>query len=207
VAFSAFLPEVAPLVQGCPDVVTETAIRNAAIEFCTKTNVWQATQDAETITAADLPYTLNGPAGAMVTQVQSLKVNGIPLDPVTIDYLDNTFLNWEVATGQPRFYYLPNTAEFSLYPLPQSDIELRLRLAYAPLRSANSIDRAIFDNNLPTIAAGALARLLLMPLVSWTNPQLAAYYKSLFDTATTDVQSDTQKSFGRARNRVRINAF
>jgi len=207
VAYTEFLPEVAPLVLQCPSPTVINAIRNTAIEFCTKTNVWQETQDAEALSASGLPIDLSGPTQAMVVLVLACKVNGLLVDPVTIDYLDSQYPNWEVATGTPRHYFQPNTAQLGLYPLPTSSVSVRLRAAYAPTRASTGLDSALFENNLVTIAAGALASLLMIPEVPWSNPKLALYYSAIYSSDTTEALANTQKSFTRARNRVRSSPF
>jgi hypothetical protein len=207
VAYTQFLPDVAPLVLQCPNPTILNAIRNTAIEFCTKTNVWQETQDAEVVSAASLPLDLTGPTGAMIVLVLACKVNGLLVDAATIDYLDSLYPNWEVATGTPKHYFQPNTAQLGLFPLPTGAVSVKLRAAYAPTRASTGIDSAIYENNLTTIAAGALASLLMIPEVPWSNPKLALYFSAIYSSDTTEALASTQKSFTRARNRVRSNPF
>lgn len=207
IAYTQFLPEVEPLVLQCPIPTIINAIRNTAINFCTSTNVWQETQDAESVGASGLPLDLTGPAEALVIQVLSCKVNGVLVDPVTIDYLDSQFINWEVATGTPRHYFMPNTAQLNLHPLPIGVVFVKLRTAYAPTRASTGIDAAIYENNLTTIAAGALCSLLMIPDVPWSNPKMALYFSAIYSSDATEALANTQKSFTRARNRVRSNPF
>jgi hypothetical protein len=207
VAFEDFLPQVAPLVLMCPNPMVVNAIRNTAIDFCTRTNVWQETQDTESATAIGLPLDLSAPVGAMVVLVLACKIDGQLIPPVTIDYLDDRHPNWEVATGTPSNYFQPNTAQLGLYPKPVAAVNVTLRVAYAPTRASTGIDSAIYENNLTTIAAGALASLLVMPGVAWSNPELALYYAAIYAAGTTEALASTQKSFTRARNRVRSNPF
>lgn len=207
VAYTVFFPYVLPHVLGCPDPVLINAIRNAAIDLCTKTNVWQETQDPETVSALGLPYDLTGPTGASVIQVLSCKADGVTITPVTIDYLDERHTNWEEQTGTAHHYFQPNTSQLSLYPIPVADTVLRLRVAYAPTRASTTTDSDLFENNVIQIAAGALAALLIIPNVTWTDPKLSMYYESIFNAGITTIQNDVQKQFGRARNRVRSNPF
>ena len=207
VAFTDFFPDILPFVVGCPDPTAINAIRNTCINFCSQTNVWQETQDAESVTANSLPYDLTGPSQSMVIQIMSCKVDGILLDPVTLDYLDSRFPNWEDTTGSPHFYFKPNTAQLSLYPLPERASVLRLRVSYAPTRDSLLIDSAIRDNNTPVIASGALAALLMIPGQSWSDPKLALYHAAIYAAGVTETLNDTQKSFSRARNRVRSHPF
>ena len=207
VAYTRFLPDVQTSLTGCPIPTAINAIRNAAIDFCTKTNVWQETQDVEMVAATGLPMDLTGPTEAMVIQVLSCKVDGRLLEPVTIDYLDSRHHNWEEHTGTPLVYFQPNTAQLTLYPLPANAVPLRLRVAYAPTRVSNGLDSALYDNNLTTIAAGALAALMVIPEVPWSNAKLAMYYAAIYSFGVDEALSNTQKSFTRARNRVRSNPF
>ena len=207
VAYTAFLSEVAPLVLQCPTPLIINAIRNTAIDFCTKTNVWQETQPVQTVTAADLPLDLSASTGVTVTLVLACKINGILIEPVTLDYLDGQHTNWEVASGTPINYFQANTAQLGLYPKPVGAVNLTLRVAYAPTRSSTEIDSAIYENNLTTLAAGASASLMMMPDLPWSHPKLALYYSAIYASDTTEALTSTQKSFTRARYRVLSNPF
>lgn len=207
VALSAFFPEVLPSVEGCADIVALNAVRNTIIDFCTRTLVWAETQDAFSLVATDLPKGIDAPTGGTLAIIQSVKINGRKIDPTTMDYLDATFPDWENTTGEPRYYFMPNPDELDFYPRPDVAVTVRLRAAYTASRSASSVERFLHENYLEVIAAGALSRLLAIPLQPWVNLELAAYYKAMYESAVFSAMSDVTKSLLRVSSRVQISNF
>ncbi len=205
--YSEFLPHLLPWAVGCPDPTAINAVRNAAIEFCTRTKIWQETQDAETIAVGALPFELSGPSGANVVQVLSCKVDGQALDAVTIDYLDASVSRWEDQSGTPSNFFQPSLLELNFFPQPTAAISLRLRVAYAPSRSSTTLDRAVFENYAPTITAGALSALLLIPEVPFGNPKLASFHQANFEGGVLAAQQVVSRSFTRSPSRTRPNPF
>jgi hypothetical protein len=207
-AFSDFLPEISHLIAGCPEPTAINAVRNATIEFCTRTNVWQETQDAVTLTATDFPYTLEALTGATVVTVLDVSVEGRSIDPTTIDALDKNSYNWRANTGpMPEGYYQPNPDEVVLYPALSEAKSVVFRVSYAPTRAATGVVDHIYQIHLEAIAAGALARLMAIPMQPWSNPKMALYYSSVFNTAKNSAAMDVNKSFTRAPVMIQMRRF
>lgn len=205
VNYSVFLSEVLPFVQGCPDPIAINAVRNSAIEFCASTMYWQETQDVVTLQASDFPYDMPAPTGARVIQPLSVIVNGVPIDPKTIDLLDGTSPNWRTAVaGTPGNYFQPNPDQLTLVPEVQDTVDLILRVAYCPLRNSTTIEGWVYQNYLEGIAAGALARLMAIPSQSWSNATLAQYYLKLFGAAVNDATIEASKAFTRGSLQVKF---
>ena len=206
--FDAFLPEAAPLVPGCPNPVIVNAVRNAAIEFCTETLAWQETQDAFSATSAEFPLTLDAPSGARVVQVVSMTVEGAPVDPVAEDLLDQTVPGWRTQTGSGVLgFYQPDDVTVSTYPLPETALTFRLRVAYSPTRAASSMNADIAQRHMESIVAGAAARLMDMPAQPWTNAVQAEVYRMRFGRAIHNLRVAVNKSRTRAELQVRMRRF
>lgn len=208
VPLTVFLPEVLPLVVACSDTLATTAVRHSAVEFCERTTFWQETQDAVTVTGADFPYDLEAPSGARVIQVMSVAINGTPVAPVSMDELDTAVLNWRDSVGSnPAGYYQLSPYQMGLYPALNTSVEMVLRAAYAPTRTAKAIEEFVYQVHVETISSGALYRLMAMPGQPWSNPELAAFYRSKFQQGVMDAQIEANKTFGRARMSVIPRAF
>lgn len=206
--FDAFLPEVAPLVPGCPNPVAVNAIRNAAIEFCTETLVWQEAQEAFSATSTDFPMTLDAPSGTRAVQVVSMTVGGVPVDPVTEDDLDRTMPSWRTQSGDGvQGFYQPDDATVSVYPLPANSLSFQLRVAYSPTRAASSMSADIAQRHMEAIAAGALARLMDMPAQPWSNPDQALVMRGRFNNAIHNARIAVNKSRTRAPLQVQMRRF
>lgn len=198
VGFTSFYPEVAPLVPGCADILMTNAIRNAAIEFCEQSLFWQEVQDAVDVTSTDLPYDLEAPAGARVCQIISGAVDGKPISPIALTILE-TRVDWATLTAEiPTHFYQQNPNQYSLFPLPTGTVSVVLRTAYSPTREAVEIEEHLYQTQLETIAAGALARLMELPQQPWSNPELGKFFRAKFMQGINDASIKANRSFGSA---------
>lgn len=207
VPYTAFLPEVLPKVPACADIVAVNAVRNAAIDFCTRTLVWSEKQDTVTVTPLDFPYDLDAPNGARACGVMSAKFNGIRIDPTTQDELDTQGTSWESDTGAPRFFFQPTPYTFQTYPIPDGDGTLDLRVAFCPKRDSSLIEEFIYQLYIEGVAAGALARLMREPNQPYSNPGLADYYDSQFEKEVTKAKIEANKSLTRGAPTVQMRSL
>ena len=203
IAFSAFLPEVMPSVPGCTDILALNAVRNACIDFCSSTMYWQETQDPLTLTAADLPYTIDTPNGANALQPLSIMWNGLPLFPKSLDWLDANVYDWRNRPSDtPRWYYQPDPNTLVIVPAPVTSATITIRIAYTPTRDSTSVVATTHQYYLEQIAAGALAKLVSIPGKPWSAPGAAGAYKKLFDVGVTAATIEANKSYDRSGLRV-----
>lgn len=206
-AFTSLLPEVLPSVPGCADIVAVNAIRNSVIEFCERTLYWQELQDSATVTTADFPYDLKAPAGARVTQVLAVIVNGTPIDPTGADALA-AVSNWQNHTAQqPLAYYHITPQQIGLYPALGTSATLQIRVAYAPTRTATAFEEYLYQTYMEALADGALYRLLGMPGRAWSNPELGLFHRRKFQQAVQGAAVDANKTFSRTQLTIQMRAF
>jgi hypothetical protein len=206
-AFTAFLPEVLPHVAGCADVIATNAVRNACIEFCAESFIWNEVQDAERVTDADFPYTVTAPSGARVAGVLDVMVNGQRVSPSYLDAL-GFVPNWQDVTAeQPSVYVQADPETLVFYPRLSVPANLVVRAAYAPTRAATGIVSFVYQEYLEEIAAGALAKLMLVPGQPFTNPDLSAFYNDRFEKATTLAAVRANKSFTRTGVSIAMRPF
>jgi hypothetical protein len=205
VAFTLWLPEVMPLVPGCPEPLALNAVRNASIDFCATTLWWQEDHGPVDIDATQ-PYAFVLAADVGLAQIMSARVvdRGYPLSITGIQELDNRVWNWRAATGEPRAIYQSLPGKVSTYPVPAgSDVySVQFRLAFSPLRTATTIRDDLYDYYVTEIASGALEILLGMENQPWANPGLAGRYGSDFRSALVAGATDTAKSYGRQNQHV-----
>ena len=116
-----------------------------------------------------------------------------------------------VASGTPSEWFNRDPVEpvISVYPPPAtSEVAVfTLIAAHAPTRAATRVADVLYDDYAEDIAAGAVARLLLMPAQPFTNPVLAAPYRKQFRDAVTSAATRARLGMGPATSRVRSNAF
>ena len=85
--YEALLPEIIPMVSGCPDTLIESNIRAAAIELCEKAPVYQQELDPVTTVANIYEYDLEPPSGAAVHKVMWLTFECHDLEPISTGLL------------------------------------------------------------------------------------------------------------------------
>ena len=208
VSFDAWLPEVLPLVPECPDTIAINAIRNSCIDFCLQTNWWQGDYGTTAITTAILPYAFVLDTGVAMAQVMvaTLSSNGRPLVITDIDTLDSRVINWRAETGEPRAIFQPTPGVVDFYPRPAGtdSYNIFMRIAYAPLRSATTVDDTVYEAWQEEIAAGALSRLMMIPNKVWTNADGATQYGNMFKAAKVQGAIETSKSYGRGSQQIQM---
>jgi hypothetical protein len=71
-----------------------------------------------------------------------------------------------------------NPDKYIVLPLPDNDkvYEVRMFLALKPKRTATGMDEVVFNELEDVILHGALQHLLVLPNVSWSDRELAAYH-------------------------------
>jgi hypothetical protein len=48
ISYEALLPDILPMVSGCPDTLVRNSIRSAVIELCERASIYQAELDSVT---------------------------------------------------------------------------------------------------------------------------------------------------------------
>lgn len=181
---SAFYPYVLPEVQGCPDPMLAQAVRSAVFEFCRETLAWTELQDAVPLVDGVADYELNVPSGAFALTVRDVWVGARRLTPVTLRALGQAMPDWQTARGSEPSHY-NSAAErgvIRVFPMPlYATAALTMRVAYAPTATATTAPDFLGQRHMEAMAAGAKARLLLIPGMSWSNPALGAHYRTVFE--------------------------
>lgn len=189
-----FFPWVLPSVPGCSDLLAQQAIRQACIEFCNRTDLVQRVTTADA-TAAVQDYTITPPTDMILSRILSVGWQGTLLSMVSPDVVNNDLALRGVAigtatplTGDPRWAFQKTPADsdagFSIYPIPDTTVTLGLtvKASYAPTNAAATVDDALWNDYVEQIAAGAMARLMMMPGQTFSSKS-GALYKIEFERA------------------------
>lgn len=177
VKWSSFYQYVAPDVYECPEITMEIAVRDAAIEFCRRTFVWQEMLDPVITIKNISEYDLEMPSGTVVEHVLEAICDGRELTAVKLRDLPT---NRDTFVGKPTAYSLMFGDQVKLYPVPDNKGLLRLMVALTPSSTASGIDSTLFERYKEVIAHGAKHRLMSVPSKSWSNPAAAQYHMTQF---------------------------
>lgn len=204
--FTDFFPEVLPEVVGCATPLALNAIRNAVIEFCNRTLVWDYDIPAIDIVADTHTYTLTVPANTMISTLMDVRDNGSPVNSKSPDALKAAWPligarlshgtvitpdDWQqYASETAEFYHQPARNSIRLIGIPTTakTAGLVIKAALRPTRAAVTLDDRILDEYWEQIGFGAKGRLMAMPKQAWSDTDMAAYYLAKFEAAISEAE-------------------
>lgn len=174
---------VAPEVPGCPGLMIDDAVRFAAIELCRRVPVLRKDDYSQTMTAGYNFY--DHPTGFLVRRIHQAWLDGKKITVSHPDLMKEADGDWMNETGTPTAL-IADEKGYRPYPLGTGDVTAMVSLVPAP--DAQELDDLLVDEYAETISAGAKARLLEKPAVTWSNPKLGAYYMDLFEQGIDDAE-------------------
>jgi hypothetical protein len=201
---------------GCSKPLARQAIRLACIDFCRDAMVVQDLQLYDVVAGqADYPLTI--PASSQLTRVLGVMYIDSWLTPSSVEQvraalpLRGNVGDAQVQSSSPKTYFLktPSTSTISLYPVPDTAVILGLtvRSAYTPSNLATTVDDILFNYWAEEIAAGAVARLKVMPNVPFTDQAGASVARKAFETAKREATIQARTGLIAAASRVQPRAF
>lgn len=209
--FTAFLPEVAPFVADCPQVILVNAIRNAAIEFCERTLIWQSNIGAMDLVAGTGEYTISVPTDTTLVEIMSAWYNNRLLIPKDQDGLTRIFRldDWRSVEGAPRYFTRTSSSIMQLVPRPtenETDV-VGVRAALAPTRIATGVDSEVYEDYLMVIAVGARAYLHGMHGQTFYDPGMAMELRRQFMAGIGHARIKVNKGQTRSAPRIEFQYF
>lgn len=190
--YESLLPEILPMVYGCPDTYAEKSIRSAVIELCEKAAVYQQELDPITTVANVYEYDFEPPRGTVVHKILWVTHDGDDLEPISTNLIEQRNPDWRNADyyGKPEYYIKQNQSTFWLVPVPSatqvSSTIMRAQLKPTHFSTACSTD--VMNDYRDTIVNGALFRLLRTPSQPWTDLTGAQVYGSIFTQGVIDAE-------------------
>lgn len=187
-AYENFFPNILPEVPGVAEMVAENAVRNAVIEFCEKSLILQRDHDPITVVQNIVDYDLEPPTGYIVVKVMKAWLENAELTPLAPDFVreaavyNRLFSSYQANSDTPRAFLQKDERTVSLWGVPDKNYKsgLTMRVALKPTRAATTVEDVILEDYAETIASGALYRLMMSAGKPYTNAELAAVHKGLF---------------------------
>ena len=186
ISYEALLPDILPMVPGCPDSLIKNNIRAAVIELCERASVYQAELDPLTTVGNIYEYDLEAPSGTAVQKILWITHEGKDLEPLTSTLLEQRIPKWREGNGVPEYYVQQGSALVWLAPIPTATgvSSTIVRAVLKPTQTSSACDDGVMNDYRDTIINGALFRLLRIPNKEWTDLQGASVYGSLFNEGT-----------------------
>lgn len=212
--FEQFLPEILLDVPAVPEMVAVNAVRNSAIEFCQRSQIWHyevanfnsVAEQADYVAGTD--FTL--PASSILAQLNFVYYEKNKLIGTNQDRLDNFSYNWRSRESSipTRVYMIDSTTvRFVDTPKEVTTDGIDMGVFLKPDRTSTTIADDIYDQYLEEIAVGAKYRLLGMRGKSWYDPveSLRHRHKNISDIGKARIRSS--KSYGRGGKIVNLRPF
>jgi hypothetical protein len=175
-----FLPLVIPHLPGCPNASIKTYLALTAREFFEKTYLWQDDIDAIYLAPNQVEYDLDAEA-----EVED--VLAVVLDKEQLDRTEFRLIPFERRdeTGSPRLYWIHSDRTIRVFPTPDKRAVMKVSAVLKPARNATGVEDWIYDTWADTLVNGVISRLAIMPGKEWTDVNLAAMHKAMFEQAIT----------------------
>ena len=204
--YSDFSAHIRPEVQGAPDFVIERAVRDSAIDFCSRTDIYMPEPEFLTVIAGLNEYAVSLPTGTELNHILDIFKDKSALSPISYNQL-LLRLGDETTTGSPQYYAQRDNADFYLAPIPASSDSIRVLYSVKPTSSSTSIPDTVGKEHRETISHGALYRLQMMSSQPWSNPNAAANNKQLFERGLGRVIRQVKYGFSGGSLTAKSRAF
>lgn len=199
IKFEDMLNDVIPDVPGCTNELAINALRNAAIELYTKSWIYTQQCDPQDTVIGQAEYDLDTFNGYKTVGIVSVAFNDAALTPAGVTSLNRSNLYWQDDTGTPTNYLSNDYTTVRLYRIPDLVGTLNATVALTPAKNATGIENFLYDLYSESLAAGAKARLMLIPSKPYSDPNTSREYRAQFAAAITDAKWRAYKSLTNAQ--------
>mgnify|MGYP007090083687 CR=1 FL=1 len=199
IKFEDMLNDLLPDVPGCQNDLAINALRNAAIELYTKSWIYTQACDSQQTVIGQAEYDLDTFNQYKLIGIVSASIDDANILPVGKTSLNRSNLRWQDDTGQPTNYFSYDYTTLRLYPIPDRVSTLNVTVALTPAKTATGIENFIYDLYSEQLAAGAKARLMLIPNKPFTDVNASREYRAQFSAAITDAKWRAHKSLTNAQ--------
>lgn len=205
-AFTEWYKDVMPECAGLPLDYALHIIRNTAIDFCTRTWVFQTPITGDMV-ASTASYTLTPPDQTEFTGLVWVKnqrdLTGEEVEAKTASAKD--VATAPSSSGAPTRYTRTGLTNLTFYSTPDAAYTFTAQMALRPLRDASTIDSEVFTRHRQGIAHGALMTLLAMINKPWTNPSAAAMHGAEYMRAIRNAKIDLEQYYTGESGMVDLN--
>jgi hypothetical protein len=208
--YEMFLPEVMPWARACAEMVAIQAIRNAAIEFCSRTNWWKYEPAPIFFVPDQTDYDVAIPDGTHLVLLLQAYNDRRRIYIRTSDQLAHSHvLDWRtIDASQASTITQLNATQIRILPVPNADTlqetGLSLLVALAPSRTSTGVLTEIYEHYAETIAQGALARLYSQMETPYSSPQAMTVARQMFNAGVDDARAEANRAYGRVGITVQL---
>jgi hypothetical protein len=189
--WDSFFPYVQPHVPGCPEIVIQSHLQEAAADYTASSGIWRFDIESDFTSKNNSDYDVEVPTGTVLENVLALYVDGAASRRVSDRHfaLSNT-----AAKAAPIYYSLYRDNQIRFYPTPDGKYKFEGVGVLKTSLGASGVEDFIFESHGRSIACGAIWKLAAIPNKEWTDIELAMHYKQLFHKHIDDAKGrDTRR--------------
>lgn len=181
-------------------------LRQAAVTFCQRSRSWRS-EEVYKLNSADEEIALVTCSDSVLFEIESVcwRATGDnewqrPIESAAFTDRDDWWRD-----GNPRYYTQREPGWLRVAPFGKGD--LRVSMFLKPDQRAETLPDYLIELYPEIIAAGALAKILMLPGKDFTDPQQAMLKQSEFDAACDAHFRDNMRGQQRARTRTKPSYF
>lgn len=156
-----FLPFALVHAPNCSDLIAYRYIREASRELCERCKVWRETD--EMLITEDTCETLSTIPDADIVSIENAALDGVPLKPVTLAWLDENHPGWDRSEERGGARYITQTEPNTVQLYPRTAGNLTMRIVLQPSLTAMTMPGILLTKWGNVIGEGAAASILLLP--------------------------------------------
>jgi hypothetical protein len=207
IALDDRLSYVLPYVNGAPASTVRFHLRQAAVQFCRRTLIWQATLDPVLTVVNQDTYPIPLPDDSRLVNIMRFRV----AEQCDSELLTPAQGRWQRAHqhySNADGVYTEDRLNFTVVPMPKiAGQAMVMDVALCPTEDALEIPQFIADQYIQDIALGAIGTIAAIPRQSFSDPNQAASYTTQFNNAISRVARIVSKGSAQSKQRVRGHFF
>jgi hypothetical protein len=203
--FDDFLPFISPYAVSAPEPLVYRCLRDAAVQFCTRTKLWR---DTDTIvTNGTYSEQISVPPDSILIEVVNCALGSRPLKPISLDDLARHHPTWRTdpICGSAEGFVCPEFG--SVQAVPRASGTITVEIVVAPSADCTALPDFLYDYYVSDIADGASGAVLLMPDQEFANPTLGAGLLQRFESRISELAFSGRRGQQRAPARTRGRFF
>lgn len=188
---------VTPTVPSAPPEEVQQAIRDAAVEFCRRTNVWTE-QLPDLVTDAGIEtYDMDRPDDSDVYKLLRVSVAAIPWGLKT--YAEGLAARQDQSLQQGDSAFVDPKSRLHLAPAPiTSGLTISSDAVLVPTKTATTLP-GLLEQYAEDVAFGALMRMLRAKGTDWFDLALSEFNAGLFNKRISVLAVRNSRGFSAAR--------
>ena len=185
-SLSSLIPILAPFAQSVPDPVAEFYLRQAAIDFCSRTRAWREIEEME-VENGECEF-MQSYAYASLHEIESVHFRDANttrwsrLEPRPYKDTDLNLLSDDQSNGARPFFFT-QSAPGTLMILPRALGFVRVSMFLKPSPYSDTVPDWLTDKFPMALVDGALSYILMIPDQPYTNPAFGAMKAQQFNAA------------------------